>query len=80
MSVFLFGVAIGWAVTFALWTVGSAGFVSGVFLGALVGTATIFLFFLVQWLASLLAKTHVHGDSITRQSMRSDPEKVAYRS
>lgn len=54
MAVFLFGVLIGWVLTFICWTVWSFGILSGFLVGSSAGVATIFLFFAARSLISIM--------------------------
>ena len=79
MAVFLFGVAVGWISTFALWVIWSFGWMSGLLLGALAGTAAIFAFFAVQWVFRGLTKAPSHSDLSAYKNVYSSPEKAGFR-
>lgn len=49
MAVFLLSVVTGWIATFAFWFVWSFGPLTGLLLGALSGSATVFVILLLLW-------------------------------
>lgn len=80
MAVFLFGVALGWMSTFALWFIWSFGLISGLFLGTLAGFVAIAALLLVQWILFHLSKPQNSRDISVGGNLCADPETVTYSS
>ena len=74
MAVFLFGVAAGWVSTFSLWFIWSFSLMSGLLLGALAGTAAIFMFFMLQWMVRGLSRPQPRRGMSSSKSARTAAE------
>lgn len=80
MAVFLFGVAVGWVVAFALWFFWFFGLVLSVVLGAFAGTIVIFAILMAQSLPGFLAATGRDVDFSAQNAPQPAPKKAAFKS
>ncbi|WP_282154061.1 hypothetical protein [Ruegeria atlantica] len=62
MAAFLFGVVVGWVSTFAMWFIWSFGWISGLFGGAIIGAAAVFVVLTLQWALLDMKKSQNRGE------------------